>query len=328
MTRARKRLISGAKPTGILHLGNYFGAIRQFVGLQDTFESSFFVADYHALTAPSTPAELAEHTLEIAAAYLAVGIDPSRSLIFRQSDAPAHTELAWIFNCITTMPYLMRAHAFKDAEARNKEISVGTFDYPMLMASDILIHDIDIVPVGKDQKQHVEIARDTAEKFNRLFGETFRLPEAHILEDVAVVPGLDGRKMSKSYGNIIPLFASDEEWKKSALSVTTDSRGAHDPKNSKDTLFTLIALTAPADRISGLRRAYEAGEMTYADAKGLLAEQLVALLGPARDRYHALLSEPKTVEDVLARGGAVARTRAEGKIREVRAKIGVSSTAR
>ena len=328
MTRAHKRLISGVKPTGNLHLGNYFGALRQFVGLQDTYESSFFVADYHALTSYYDPAEMVRHSVEIAAAYLAIGIDPSRSVIFRQSDAPAHTELAWVFNCITTMPYLMRAHAFKDAEAKGKEVSVGTFGYPMLMAADILIQGADVVPVGKDQKQHVEIARDTAEKFNRLFGETFRLPEAHILEDVAVVPGTDGRKMSKSYGNTIPLFASDEEWKKNAFSVTTDSRGAHDPKDSSDTLFTLITLTAPSEKTQELRVAYEGGKMTYAEAKGLLAEQLIALLGPARDRYHALLSDEDAVEAVLARGGEVARTRAEEKMREVRAKVGVGGRNR
>jgi tryptophanyl-tRNA synthetase len=299
--------------------------MRQFVGLEDTYESSFFIADYHALTASHDPNALARHTLEITAAYLAIGIDPARATIFRQSDAPAHTELAWIFNCITTMPYLMRAHAFKDAQAKNKEISVGTFDYPLLMAADILIQDADVVPVGKDQEQHVEIARDTAEKFNRLFGETFHLPAAHILDGVAVVPGLDGRKMSKSYGNIIPLFASDEEWKKAAFAVTTDSKGAHDPKDPSDTLFTLITLTVPEEKKGGLRQSYESGEMTYADAKALLAEQLIALLGPARDRYHDLLGDPETVRSVLERGGAIARERAEGKMREVRAKVGVAS---
>jgi len=185
-----KRLLSGVKPTGRPHIGNYFGAMKQFVDLQHEYESFVMIADYHALNTIQNAEEMKENILGVAMDYLAIGLDPEKVTIFKQSDVQAHTELAWIFDTITTMPYLMRAHAFKDAEAKNKEISVGTFNYPMLMATDILLYDPDIVPVGLDQKQHVEITRDTAEKFNRIYGEIFKLPEAKILAGMQTVPGL------------------------------------------------------------------------------------------------------------------------------------------
>ncbi len=207
----KKILLSGIKPTGRPHIGNYFGMMKQCVDMQDTYESHIFIADLHALTTIQNKEELAELTLNTAMDFLAIGVDPTKSILYKQSDVPQVAEMGWIFNCITTMPYLSRAHAFKDAEAKNKEISVGVFDYPLLMAADILVPDADVVPVGQDQKQHLEIARDTAEKFNRIFGDTFKLPEPIILENVKVVPGTDGQKMSKSYGNTIPLFATDDD---------------------------------------------------------------------------------------------------------------------
>jgi tryptophanyl-tRNA synthetase len=224
-------LVSGVKPTGDLHIGNYFGAMRQFVELTKEglpaqtgkYQPFIFVADYHALNTMQDAEEMRRHTLEVVMAYLAIGLDPKDVIFFKQSDVPAHTELAWIFDTITTMPYLMRAHAFKDAEAKNKEICVGTFNYPMLMAADILLYDADIVPVGQDQKQHIEIARDTAEKFNRVFKtDVFKLPKPYIMPDVATVPGTDGQKMSKSYNNVIPLFASHDELVKAVMSIVTD----------------------------------------------------------------------------------------------------------
>src|SRR3989344_3735163 len=227
---AKKILLSGVKPTGRPHIGNYFGAMKQFIDLQDSYDSFVFIPDYHALTSVKDRQVLNELTINLAIDYLAIGLDPSKVTLFKQSDVPQVTELCWIFNCITTMPYLMRAHAFKDAEAKNKDIDVGTFDYPMLMAADILIYDSDIVPTGEDQRQHVEFARDTAEKFNNIFGETFKLPETRILKDVAVVPGIDGRKMSKSYGNTIELFATDEEITEAVMSIVTDSSGER-PEN-------------------------------------------------------------------------------------------------
>ena len=217
---SKKILISGVKPTGRVHIGNYFGAMRQFVDLQNKFESYIFIADYHAMTTVQNREELKQGIIDVALDYLAIGLDPKKVTLFKQSDIPQVAELGWIFNCITTMPYLMRAHAYKDAEAKNKEINVGLFDYPLLMASDILIQDADIVPVGQDQKQHVEYARDTAQKFNRIFGETFKMPEPFILPNVETVIGIDGRKMSKSYDNVIPLFATDEEIKKAVMKKT------------------------------------------------------------------------------------------------------------
>ena len=207
MTKETKKiLLSGIKPTGRLHIANYFGAMRQFLEFQDSYESYIFIADYHAMTTVQNRAELMQNSIDVALDYLAIGLDPKKVTLFKQSDVPQVAELSWIFNCITTMPYLMRAHAFKDAEAKDKEINVGLFDYPMLMAADILIQDADIVPVGKDQKQHVEYARDTAQKFNHVYGEAFKLPEPFIIADVETVPGTDGRKMSKSYDNVIPLL--------------------------------------------------------------------------------------------------------------------------
>src|SRR3990167_4259767 len=192
---AKKILLSGVKPTGRPHIGNYFGAMKQFVELQNEYETHIFIADLHALTSVQNREELEENTLGVLLDYMAIGLDPKNVTLYKQSDVPQVAELAWIFNCLTTMPYLMRAHAFKDAEAKNKEINVGLFDYPILMAADILIQDADVVPVGQDQKQHVEYARDTAQKFNNIFGEVFKLPEAMILEGMATVLGTDGRKM-------------------------------------------------------------------------------------------------------------------------------------
>lgn len=217
----KKLLLSGVKPTGLPHIGNYFGAMKQFVDLQDEYQCFCMIADYHALGIQH-PKEMRELTESLILDYLAIGLDPKKVVIFKQSNVSAHTS-SWIFDTITTMPYLMRAHAFKDAEAKDKEISVGTFNYPMLMAADILLYDADVVPVGQDQKQHIEYTRDTAEKFNRLLGETFKLPNPIIYEHVATVPGTDGKKMSKSYENTIPLFAEKDEIAKLVMSIVTDS---------------------------------------------------------------------------------------------------------
>jgi tryptophanyl-tRNA synthetase len=222
-----KILLSGVKPTGRPHIGNYFGAMKQFVESQASgnYECLFMIADYHALNLIQNKDEMKTLIRDLVIDYLAIGLDPQKSVLFKQSDVSAHTELTWIFDTLVTMPYLMRAHAFKDAEAKDKEINVGTFNYPVLMAADILLYDADAVPVGQDQKQHLEYARDIAQKFNNAFGETFKLPEPLIYENVATVPGIDGRKMSKSYSNTIPLFASREEITKAVMGIVTDSGG-------------------------------------------------------------------------------------------------------
>ncbi|MFA5827615.1 MAG: tryptophan--tRNA ligase, partial [Candidatus Paceibacterota bacterium] len=220
----KKRLLSGIQPSGTMHIGNYFGAIKQFVNLQNDYDSFVFIADLHAITTIQNREELSKNILNVALDYLACGLDPEKVCLFKQSDVTEVTELAWYFNCITTMPYLERATAYKDAHMKVKEVNVGLFDYPMLMAADILLYDSNVVPVGQDQKQHVEYARDTAQKFNNIFGQTFIIPEILIMKEVAIVPGIDGRKMSKSYGNTIPLFGTDEEIKKAVMKIVTDSK--------------------------------------------------------------------------------------------------------
>lgn len=325
MSEQKKILLSGVKPTGTPHIGNYFGAMKQFVDLQDKYkESLFFIADYHALTTLHSAKELAQNTFEMALDYLAIGLDPKKSIIFKQSDIPQHTELAWIFSSITTMPYLMRAHAYKDAQAKNKEISVGTFDYPMLMAADILLYDTDSVPVGADQKQHIEIARDTAEKFNRLFGETFKLPEPLILDAVATVPGIDGQKMSKSYNNTVPLFAEDEEIEKLAMSIVTDSKDVNEPKDpEKDNVFALHKLFSK-EELPDIEKRYKEGSIGYKESKELLAGNIKKLIKPFHEKRKGLEKDRDFVLDIIKEGGNATRVRAEKKMQEIRKKIGVT----
>ncbi|KND50939.1 MAG: tryptophan--tRNA ligase [Parcubacteria bacterium C7867-007] len=309
-------LLSGIKPTGEIHIGNYFGAIKQFVELlnDDSHQGFVFIADYHALNFIQDAAEMKRLTRNLARTYIACGLDPERVVLFKQSDVSAHTELAWIFDTITTMPYLMRAHAFKDAEAKNKEIVVGTFNYPMLMAADILLYNASVVPVGQDQKQHIEYARDTAEKFNRIFGETFRLPEPHILLDVAVVPGIDGRKMSKSYENTIPLFASRDEITEAVMGIVTDSSGDR-PEN----VYAIHRLIKTDEELASL---YEEHKGKYKALKEALIEDLDTFIAPMRERFEALTTDAE-IDEILHKGGALARERAEAKMDEVRRAIGV-----
>lgn len=314
----KKRLLSGQKPTGTPHLGNYFGALKQWVDLQNAGEHEclFMIADYHALNFIQSAAEMREHSDELLRTLLAIGLDPEKVTIFKQSAVPEHTELAWIFDTITTMPYLMRAHAFKDAEAKDKEISVGTFNYPMLMASDILLYDSELVPVGQDQKQHIEYARDTAEKFNRTYGETFTLPKEYIVETVATVPGTNGQKMSKSYGNTIPLFASRNELQKAVMSIVTDSTGDR-PEN----VYAIHALIRPADELTSL---YEEHKGNYKALKEALVEDLNAFIAPMRERYDSYVRDEPGLHEILEKGNRHARDIAEKKMSEVRRVVGVA----
>ena len=326
MTNKGKIVLSGVKPTGAPHIGNYFGAMKQFVDLQEKYdESLFFIADYHALNHIQNKDEMQKNIFEVALDYLAIGLDPKKVIIFKQSDIPATAELAVIFNTITTMPYLMRAHAFKDAEAKNKEINVGTFIYPMLMAADILMYDTDIVPVGQDQKQHIEIARDTAEKFNRVFGEEFKLPEALILEGVATVPGIDGQKMSKSYNNTIPLFAEDEEIKKSVMSIVTDSKSPDEPKDpAEDNIFALHKLFSNEQELRDIEKRYREGGMGYKESKEILIENIKKFISPLRERRKELEKDREGIIKMLKENGEKMRERAEKKMQSVRSKIGVN----
>ncbi|MDB4991976.1 MAG: Tryptophan--tRNA ligase [Parcubacteria group bacterium] len=311
------RLLSGIKPTGELHIGNYFGAMKQQVELfqSGAYECFIMVADYHALNFIQNPAQMQQLIRELAAGYMAVGLDPEKLTIFKQSSVSAHTELAWIFDTITTMPYLMRAHAFKDAEAKENEISVGTFNYPMLMAADILLYDSAVVPVGQDQKQHIEYARDTAEKFNRTFGETFLLPEPHILESVAIVPGTDGRKMSKSYGNTIPLFANRETIIERVMSIVTDSGG-----DRPEHVYAIHKLLKSEAELLPI---YEEHAGKYKALKDALIEDLDSFIAPMRERYEELMTSPEMIDEALARGGEAAASVANEKMEQVRRAIGV-----
>lgn len=320
----KKRLLSGVKPTGSPHIGNYFGAMRQFVELQEEYDAFIMIADYHALNLIKDKKEMQENILNVALDYLAIGLDPEKVIIFKQSDVSAHTELAWIFDTITTVPYLMRAHAYKDAEAKNKEINVGTFNYPMLMAADILLYDPKLVPVGQDQKQHVEYARDTAQKFNNLFGETFTLPEALIMKDVAIVPGIDGQKMSKSYKNTIPLFGTDEEIKKAVMRIVTDSKSPDEPKNP-DTcnIFALHKLFLNESDLNILRDKYLKGGLGYKESKEMLLEEILSLVKPMRERREIYAKDLNSVRAILLDGAKKAKIIAERKMDIIRDKVGV-----
>ena len=313
---SKKILLSGVKPTGRPHIGNYFGAMKQFADLQNDYECYFMIADYHALNHIHNANDMKENIFGVALDYLAIGLDPEKVTIFKQSDVSAHTELAWMFDSITTMPYLMRAHAFKDAEAKNKDISVGTFNYPMLMAADILLYDTDVVPVGQDQKQHIEITRDTAEKFNHTFSaDVFKLPNPLIVEGVATVPGIDGQKMSKSYNNTIPLFASDEEIEKQVMSIVTDSSGER-PEN----VYAIHKLFRTEAELATL---YEEKKGKYKELKETLIDDIKAFIAPMRARREALAADPSLVERILVDGAARAKARASAKLADAKRAIGV-----
>lgn len=313
----KKTLLSGIKPTGRTHLGNYFGAMRQWVEMVSSgnYNAFIMVADYHTLNFIQDKEEMKNLTREMVIDYLAVGLDPKKLTIFKQSDISAHTELTWIFDTIVTVPFLQRAHAYKDAEAKGSEISVGTFNYPVLMAADILLYSPDVVPVGADQKQHVEYARDIALKFNHKFGEVFKLPEAIILESVAVVPGIDGRKMSKSYGNTIPLFASDEEIEKLVMAIVTDSGG--------DTPTNVYAIHKLLKTEEELQPLYDAHKGKYKALKDALILDLKAFIGPLREKRASLAANPSLVTQVLEEGKEQAGLFANKKLEEIKKAIGV-----
>ena len=319
----KKVLLSGIKPTGVLHYGNYFGMIKPILDKQEAYSNFLFIANLHALTSVNNKLELEKRTYELVAAFLAFGINLEKTTLYKQSDVPQVNELNWIFNCITSMPYLMRAHAYKDAEAKNKEINVGVFDYPLLMAADILIEQADIVPVGSDQKQHVEIARDTAIKFNRIFGEAFRLPEPIIEKDLGTITGTDGQKMSKSYNNTIPLFASKDELSKLVMSIPTDSKGIDEPKETEnDTLLSLHKLLNP-DYVHVENR-YKNGGIGYKESKDILIDSMDNFISPFREKYEKLINDREYLDSVLSSGGKLAKERAEETMIEVRKLVGLS----
>ncbi len=319
-----KRILSGVQPSGKPHLGNYLGALRQHVSMQKDYECFLFMADLHALTTVRDPELMRSQTHDLAVSYLALGLDPEKTVFFKHSDLPEHAELCWILNCIVKMPFVERAHAWKDAKAKGKkEATVGLFDYPILQAADILLYKPDLVPVGKDQKQHIEMTRDIAITFNQMFGETFKLPEPDIKEEVAVVPGTDGQKMSKSYGNTIEIFAPEKQLKKQVMGIVTDSTPVEDPKDpDKCNVFTLYKLLANNDEIEEMRNNYISGGYGYGNAKKTLFEKVLTHFSEARERYNKLIEKPEFVREILEQGAKKAKIVASTTLDEVKEKVG------
>lgn len=304
-----KRILSGIQPSGILHIGNYFGAIRQHIALQANNDCYYFVANYHAMTTIRDHKILEENSLMVAIDYLALGFDPDKAVLFMQSDVREVTELAWMLSTVTPMGLLERAHSFKDKIAKGIAPNHGLFAYPVLMAADILIYDSDYVPVGKDQKQHLEMTRDMAEKFNIAYGDgSLKLPEDLIIPEVAVVPGLDGQKMSKSYDNIIEIFASKKHMKKKIMSILTDSTPLEEPKDPENSIIIdLYKLVATTDEVADMRQKFLAGGYGYGHAKKELLEKMWAFFEPYHERREELLNNRDYVAEVLRNGALKAR---------------------
>ncbi len=350
--RERPRILSGVQPSGKLHIGNYFGAIKQHIERQDRGECFYFIADYHALTTLREAEEkeiaaaarnkqaprpacriLADNVRDVALDYLALGLDPARAHFFRQSDVPEVCELAWIFSTVSGMGLLERAHSYKDKVEKGITPSVGLFTYPILMAADILIYRSHYVPVGKDQEQHLEMTRDIAGSFNNAFGEVFPLPEA-VFNDAAVVPGIDGQKMSKSYGNTIDIFAEGKALKQVVMSVVTDSTPADQPKNP-DTcnVFKLLRLFCGGDELGRIAELYRNPMLEadsrggrpygYGDSKSYLLGKIEAYFAPARERRKRLARDPGVVEEALTAGAQRARELARTTLRLVRERVGM-----
>jgi tryptophanyl-tRNA synthetase len=324
------RILSGIQPSGALHVGNYFGMMEPAVALQAEGEALYFIADYHALTSLRDPEALRENSRRVALDFLACGLDPNRATLFRHSDVPQVTELAWILSTVAPMGLLERAHSYKDKLARGLPATVGLFSYPVLMAADILIYDSDVVPVGKDQKQHIEITRDLAVKMNETFGQSepdgriFKLPEARIKAATETVPGIDGQKMSKSYGNNIDIFGDEKEMRKRVMSIVTDSTPVEAPKDpAESTIFKLYSLVSSKDEIVEMRERFLKGGTGYADLKRQLFEKIWEYFAPMRERREEIFNDKSYIDDVLARGAKRANAIAKEVMDRVRKAVGL-----
>jgi tryptophanyl-tRNA synthetase len=327
MASVLMRILSGLQPSGRLHLGNYFGMMEAALNLQHEGEAFYFIADYHSLTSVQNGAVLRDHVRQLAIDFLACGLDPNRCVFFRQSDVPEHTELAWILSTVTPMGLLERCHSYKDKVARGISASHGLFAYPVLMAADILIYDSDVVPVGKDQKQHVEVTRDIAIKMNELFGaDLLKLPTPRIREETAVVPGLDGQKMSKSYDNTIQLFEEPAVLKKKIMGIKTDSTPVDQPKATDGSsilaLYKLVA--SPAD-YAAMVADFQRGGTGYGDFKKRLLAAVTDHFAPFRERRAEIMADAAYVDRILAEGAEKARTVARGALQRVRAAVGLGT---
>lgn len=320
----KKRILSGIQPTGALHLGNYFGMMKPAIALQDTGEAYYFIADYHALTTVRDPEALSRHSREVALDFLACGLDPNKACLFRQSDVPEVTELAWILSTLAPMGLLERCHSYKDKVARGIAPTHGLFAYPVLMAADILIYDSDLVPVGRDQKQHIEVARDLAVKMNECYGDIFKLPEPSIREEVAVVPGTDGQKMSKSYNNTIPLFLPEKQLRKLIMRMVTDSTPVEEPKDPEtSSVFALYKLFATPEDVSAMEADFRRGGVGYGEFKQRLFEAIRDHFAPMRARRDELENDATAVERILTEGAAKARAVATVTMTRVRKAVGL-----
>jgi tryptophanyl-tRNA synthetase len=319
------RVLSGIQPSGQLHIGNYFGAMRRHLQLQGENDCFYFIADYHALTSNPPPGQLRRRCLDVALDYLALGLDADKTVFWRQSDVPEVVELAWLLSCITPMGLLNRCVSFKEKVSQGLSPNHGLFAYPVLQAADILLYDSDLVPVGADQKQHIEVTRDIAARFNNTYGRVFTAPEAQIMESAAVVPGVDGRKMSKSYGNTIGIFEPEKSLRKKVMQIVTDSTPVDEPKDpDRCNVFSMLELAAPREELDQWRRRYSTPPMGYSDAKKRLAEILIEHFRPFRDRRAELEKDTGHVLAVLAKGAERAREVAARTLARAREAVGLS----
>ncbi len=320
------RVLSGIQPSGRLHVGNYFGAMRQHLELQAEHEGFYFIADYHALTSNPPPEAMARRTLDVAMDYIALGLDTEKTVFWRQSDVPEVTELTWLLSCVTPLGLLQRCVSYKDKVAQGLTPNHGLFAYPVLQAADILIYKSHLVPVGADQKQHIEVTRDIAMRFNNAYGEVFVIPEEHIIESVAVVPGTDGRKMSKSYGNTIEIFEPEKSVKKKVMKIVTDSTPVEKPKDpSKCNVFALLKLVASPEELAEWDARYRNGGMGYGEAKKRLAELLIDYFQPYRQKRAELENNVGDVWKMLKNGAARAKAIAAQTLIEARKAVGLGA---
>ncbi len=319
------RVLSGIQPTGLFHWGNYFGAIRQYIALQHNEQAFYFIADLHALTTVQEPDRLREYSHAAALDLLALGLEPERATLFRQSDVPEIPELTWLLMTVTQMHLLEKCHAYKDKKSRGLPADAGLFTYPVLMAADILLYDSDVVPVGADQVQHIEVTRDIAQRFNAIYRQdVFVLPRGHVIEAAAKVPGTDGEKMSKSYGNTIEVFEPEKSLRKKIMSIKTDSTPVEAPKNPDTcSVFTLYKLFADENEQAALAARYRAGGMGYGEAKQALYERSLRYFGEARRRRAELAAHPERVEEILRAGAAKARAKGREVLDRARSACGL-----
>jgi tryptophanyl-tRNA synthetase len=328
----RKISLTGIKPTGAPHIGNYFGMYKPAIALSKSYLGMYFVADLHALTTTPTPQELQTLIYEMATSWIALGLDVEKAIFFRQSAIPEIPVCTWLLSCVTPKGLMNRAHAYKAQVEKNEElghdpddgVNIGLYNYPVLMAADILLYDSDVVPVGQDQKQHIEITRDIAENFNRIYGETLKLPEGIIPEDVQSVPGIDGRKMSKSYNNTLPIFADEKALRKQIMRIVTDSKTPEEPKDpDSDNLYQIYRLVAPTERLQEVRSLYINGGLAYGTLKKELAELMLAMFAEPRRKYAELINDHAYLDAVLAVGAEKARAIAQPVLARMRKAVGL-----